>query len=164
MKQREQRHQVLIPARVRWDGRWVAASIRNISSRGLMLRTQLPPPPGTYVEIQLGSGAIAARSVWTFDQACGLRSQDKLDVNALRGSRAGPVEPRMSAAAAEARSQIRRPVVRNAQEQAARSERLSSLMQFFTVVAVGVGAASSIAYEAYQILSVPVAQIEERMP
>ena len=34
----------MLPARVRWDGRWVAASIRNISSRGLMLRTGTPPP------------------------------------------------------------------------------------------------------------------------
>ena len=163
MRQREQRHPVLIPARVRWDGRWVAASIRNISSRGMMLRTGTPPPPGTYVEIQLNAGAITARSMWTFDQACGLRTQDRIDVNALKGTRGAAPDLKASAAVAEARSQIRRPVARSAQEVEARSQRLSSLFQFFTIVAVGLSAAGSVAWEAYQILSVPVARIQEHM-
>ena len=162
MKQREQRHQVVIPARVRWEGRWVPASIRNISSKGLMLRTTVPPPTGTYVEIQLGSGAITARSMWTLDQFCGLRSQDRLDVMALRGSRGSKADA-SAAAVRSAPSPMRRPTGRNAQEQAELSKRLSALVQFVTVVAVGVGAAGSLGWEVYQILSAPMAAIEHRM-
>lgn len=164
MQKREERHQVQIPARLRWDGKWFAASIRNISSRGMMLRTPTPPPPGTYVEVQMNAGAVAARSVWTFDQACGLRTQDRLDVNALRGSRAGgSAIARTSPRIAEARSAISRPITRSAEEQAERSRRAAALFQFLTLVAAGMTAASSLAYEAYRILSAPVAMIEERL-
>lgn len=164
MKQREQRYQVQIPARMRWDGKWVVASIRNISTRGMMLRTTAPPPPGTYVEIQMNAGAVTARSVWTFEQACGLRTQDKLDVGALRGSRAGgSTIARIHPQTAAAQSAIRRPISRGAEEEAARSRRFAAMFQFCMVVAVGVAAAGSLAYEAFHILSAPVTRIEEKL-
>jgi hypothetical protein len=161
MKSREPRHRVLIQARLRWEGRWVAASVGNVSSRGLMLRTASPPPAGTHVEIQLPIGTVVARSMWTNQQSCGLRSQNVLDVAALRGTRRGEAEVKAAAVASDY-AKLRRSGV-GLRERAERSKRLSSLVQFVTVVAVSVCAAGSLGWEVYNILSAPAKAIEARI-
>lgn len=156
MKAREERFGVLIPARIRWDGKWAAASVRNISSRGLMLRTATPPSPGTYVEIQINSGVVAARTVWAAEQSCGLRSQERLNVAALCGTRTGTAVEQSRPAAG-----VARPGTRLGTND--RSRHLSSLMQYLTLAAVGTGAAFSLGWEVYQVLSAPVNVIEAKL-
>lgn len=124
-----------------------------------MLRTAAPPKPGTYVEIQLGSGVVAARAMWVADQSCGLRSQDKLNVAALRGTRAGAASEAKAPAAP-----VQRPRASvSAHERAERSRQLSSLTQYATLAVVGMAAALSLGWEVFQVLSAPVNVIEAKL-
>lgn len=157
MKAREQRVSVLIPARVRWGGSWSTASIRNISSRGMMLRIAVPPSPGTYVEVQLNGRIITARAVWSADQSCGLQTQDKLDIGALGGTRAAA-----SPSTAPARP-VRAPARLSSADAIAQSRRRSSLMQYATFAVVGLAAASSLGWEVYQTLSAPMNAIATKL-
>lgn len=156
MTPREARHEIVIPARMRWETQWCAASIHNISSRGAMLRTSTPPSPGTYVEVQLSSALLVGRTVWANGRSCGIRLQDRLDLAALLGRRAGP---RLVAQTAPA------PALRKSSRDSAgallaraeRSRRLGAFAQFVIVVGVGACAAGSVGWEAYKVLSAPLA-------
>jgi hypothetical protein len=162
MIQREERHAVLIPARMRWEGRWTAASIRNVSSKGMMVRTEAPPSPGTYVEMQLPSGVVAARTVWTMNQACGLKLQDRLDIGAILGKRSASVAGSGMRHSGAPRPR-REPTPAELRARSERNQQLSSLMQFVIVVAVGVCAAGSLGWEVYKVLSAPMVAVEGKL-
>jgi hypothetical protein len=161
MIQREDRYDIVMPARIRWEKQWCAASVRNISRRGAMLRTVKPPPPGTYVDLELPYGIVTARSMWASGQSCGLRLQDQLDVAAIlksRGRRGGLVRP--APVAADPKPRTSRADLR---AEAERSRRRSASMQFAIVLAVGGCVAVSVAWEVYKALSAPLAAIGKHM-
>ncbi len=158
MIEREKRYPIVIPARIRWNGRWVAASIRDISTKGVMLRAESPPSPGTYVEIQLASGVLVGRAIWCQDRSCGLRLQSRLDVAALLGTRGDTDAVATDAATASASPRLRTERAR-LRAKAERSRQIGSIMQFAIVAVVGVSAAGTIGWEVYKTLSVPMAAI-----
>jgi hypothetical protein len=86
MRAREQRRKVRFNARMRHDQTWSDVVIRDLSSRGMLLSTATPPPPGAYLEICGPATSIVVRTVWVDDQRFGVRSQDRIDVEAALSS------------------------------------------------------------------------------
>lgn len=154
MKTREPRIKVILPARLRWEGRWVTATIRNLSSRGLMVAAPAPPPPGTYVEVQVASQVITARTVWTQEQLCGLLAQGRLDVGQLCGGSGTRPTPDFDRRATP-RASVR--------QQADNSRQLASLFQYAVAVAFALTAAGSVGWEVYKTLSAPMTAIEAKL-
>jgi len=62
---------------------WHDACILNLSSRGMMVQSEMPPQPGSYLEIRRGSQVIVARVVWMQARRFGVRTQDPLNCAAL---------------------------------------------------------------------------------
>ncbi|MCW3838061.1 PilZ domain-containing protein [Sphingomonas canadensis] len=83
MHQREPRRPVRIAAATRYDRNRPFATISNVSSRGMELRSATPPAPGTYLEIRSPAASFAARTVWSRGEAFGVRLQERIDVAAL---------------------------------------------------------------------------------
>lgn len=152
MKPRETRHGVSLPARLRWQGHWLSASVHNISAHGLLLTLPEPPKPGTYVEIYLGAAHVVARSIWTAGQFCGLRSRETFDLSGILGNR-GPGRIALANRAPAQAPARRRPSVSEPEEA---SRRMASLFQYATFTLVAVTAASTIAWEVYKTLSAPM--------
>lgn len=75
---REQRHNVVLQARLRANHRWSDACILNLSPRGLMVYSPQPTDLGSFVEIRRGEQAIVARVVWRRNNRIGLRSERPL--------------------------------------------------------------------------------------
>ena len=134
------------------------ASIRNVSTRGMMLRMPQPPRPGTYVEIETGASAIAARAVWTAGQSCGLHSRERFDLASVGKSRG---KPTLKTALRPQARQVQR---RLTMEEMASNNRLTSnFFQYLTFAAVGIAAASSLGWEVYHVLSAPMATIHHTL-
>jgi len=134
------------------------ASIRNVSGRGMMLRMPQPPRPGTYVEIEAGTSAVAARAIWTAGQSCGLHSRERFDLTSFGKTRGKPILK----TAPQVQS---RPVQRRltAEERASNNRQVSSLMQYVTFAVVGLAAASSLGWEVYHVLSAPMSAIHSKL-
>jgi hypothetical protein len=80
MKQREPRHNVVVPARIRAAQGWADATILNLSNRGLMFRSTLRHERGGYLELRRGSHVIVARVMWSDGLRHGARAQGIIPV------------------------------------------------------------------------------------
>ena len=80
---RELRQVTATAARINSDGRWQDVCIRNISSRGMMVEVQHPPPRGHYLEVRRGAHVIVGRVVWSTDYHVGIVTQERLEVAAV---------------------------------------------------------------------------------
>lgn len=80
---REDRKTVRIGVRVRTDAGWIDATVRNVSSRGLMLHSIEPLHRNQFVEITRGRTRVVGRVVWSDDTNFGLQAQDAVDISAL---------------------------------------------------------------------------------
>jgi len=80
---REERITVLIPSRMRVGSAWTDVVIHNVSSRGLMGGSDMPPAPGSYIEIRRGTIVIVGRVMWGKGRFFGVRTQDRISVKAL---------------------------------------------------------------------------------
>jgi hypothetical protein len=158
MKQREPRQQVLLPARMRWDGAWVDGQVRNVSAHGLMLAAATLPPRGTYVEVAVGSLVITARAMWTGPECCGLRARSPIDFERLRERRA----PR-GAATTEFSGPDRRAPRPPVPQQAEASRQVGNLIQYLTALSVAVVVAGTVSWEVYKTMSAPMTTIAQAM-
>lgn len=151
VKAREQRHDVAVPARLRLQTGWTDATILNLSSRGLMFRTQQRLERGHFLELRRGNHVIVARVVWSDGKRCGARAQDVLPVSDI-------IHDRKAARAAAAAD--RRLTPRTIAERADSSRRNGRSVEFFVLgMAVACGACL-LADAAGSILAVPMARIE----
>lgn len=80
---REDRKAVRIGVRVRTDAGWIDATVRNLSSRGMMLQSLEPLQRNAFVEITRGRTRVVGRVVWSDDVNFGLQAQDAIDVSGL---------------------------------------------------------------------------------
>lgn len=80
MKQREPRHNVVVPARIRGATGWADATILNLSNRGLMFRSTERQERGNYLELRRGGYVIIARVMWSDGIRHGARSQGIIPV------------------------------------------------------------------------------------
>lgn len=81
-----------LSARMLADEGWRDVMIRNVSSRGMMLRCIAPPVRNTFVEIRLQKARVIGRVVWSSDAACGINTQDTIELSDLLSQ--SPAKPR----------------------------------------------------------------------
>lgn len=94
MRTRDPRRNVYLKARMRQGSDWSDVTIRNISSRGMLLWAEEAPRPGSYLEICGPATTLVVRAVWARDGYFGVRSQDKIDIeSAISGGRWRCVDP-----------------------------------------------------------------------
>ena len=108
---REHRMNVVLPARMKDNRGWHDVRILNISTRGLMARSQAAPSRGAFLELRRGSHIIVARVVWSNGEQFGLQSQSRLVTSQIIEEKPGeamsPPSPGASPAV-ERRSSARR--------------------------------------------------------
>lgn len=149
VKQREPRRQVLVKARMRVGSDWRDVSIRNVSSRGMMLASDEPPPPGAYIEIRKTFMTIVARAVWARDGFFGIRTQDDVDFDELMENAKGPPagwKPGMDRRTADRAAQ-HRPA-----EKAGRGRQFARAFQFAAITGAVVGLAALLAHSLWETL------------
>lgn len=149
MKPREARESVLFPVRVRDDDHWSDGRIRNMSSRGLMLEMEAPPPRGSFIEIRRGEIVIIGQVRWSSGTQCGLRTQDRVPVDRLAHPTAGPLHHFTGDEPVERRVQVR---VMGPQEIAERSRSRARLFQSLSLIIVGAVGAVFFAMLMYDLL------------
>lgn len=130
-RKRESRRKTALAARMRVDGAWCDATVLNMSSRGVMIRTAQPMRAGTYLEIRRGTDlTIVGRVVWSNGPYAGVRAQDVIDVEATACT---PGTGARSASAGDRRSATRRP--ENPSVQAERSRQIGVFLQYGAMAA-----------------------------
>ena len=162
MKAREPRRKVVVPARLNAGPKWVDAVVLNISSRGMLVRSETPIEVGTYIDLRRGRQVIIGRAVWTNGNQFGVRTQDRIDVEALLGELSRPSSA--DKAQPERRAEPRRgaaPIT--AAQRAERNRHLGVLLQYGMIVAVAVAAAGYAATTVHDLLSQSLGQVTAHM-
>ncbi|WP_162140542.1 PilZ domain-containing protein [Sphingomonas sp. PR090111-T3T-6A] len=146
---------MLIQARMRMGASWSDIVIHNISSRGMMVRTEQPPEPGTYVEIRHGMQTIVGRAVWRTVRNFGIRTQDRIDMEALASGQDSPAAQRPAPSDQRAAPDVA--------FRATRSRQTSALLQYILIGVVGLTAAGFAAREVYVLLTRPLATVTSHL-
>jgi len=87
MKAREQRKRVTTPARMRTDSGWSDVTIRDISSRGMGLRSPRAPRRGDYIELCRHQHKLIGRVMWSDGECFGVLLSDTVAVDDVITSR-----------------------------------------------------------------------------
>lgn len=128
----------MIKARMRAGASWSDALILNLSSRGMLVRSDQSPNRGSYLEIRRGAHVIVARVVWSTSGRFGVQTQDPVPADSLvrdPDSAAVAAKPD-SAGFQERRAAPRSIAVRH------ESNRLKARFAEFAVVALAAGVAA----------------------
>ncbi len=153
MKFRDERHGILVPARLDAGGPIVDVQIRNVSPRGMMVKTSLPLRIGTYVEITTGEVSAVGRVRWSGENCVGIQTCDRVPVVRLVFKGAGKLVRDTPSSNATPATAV--PVV----QQADRSRMLGRAIDF-ALVGIGVVAiALVIAGFAFGTLARPFATV-----
>ncbi|TKD51594.1 PilZ domain-containing protein [Sphingomonas baiyangensis] len=93
MINREPRKSTFIQARMLTDAGWCDATIRNLSSGGMMLEMAGGAPRrGSYVELRRTTSVLVGRVAWSAANRCGISTRERIDIAALeRGKGADAV-------------------------------------------------------------------------
>lgn len=156
MQEREPRHDVQLPARLRGDQSWSDVCIRNVSSHGMMLLIDNPPPRGTYIEVRRGSAVVIGRVMWTGAGRCGLRTKDRISVAELTLANAQPGHN--DGAPVERRAQAR---AHHPADSATRAAAIGRLAQFAAAIVLILAAGGFLAHTTYGLLARPSAAISQ---
>lgn len=79
----EPRTKALIRARIRDGGDERDACILDVSTRGLLATTALPPPRGEFVELLVGNHKLVGQVKWSGERRFGLALRERISVAAL---------------------------------------------------------------------------------
>lgn len=153
MRRREQRHKVLLRARLKSGDGWHDACILDLSRRGAGLQAASAPARGSYVDIRRGLHVVVARVVWSRGHRFGIAAQDDLPIHAIANDRSPPT------ATAAVRGGDRRQLPRPPAERAESSRRFGQRLQFVLAIAAGMGAATIAGAEVRQALAAPLAKV-----
>ncbi|QDP18920.1 PilZ domain-containing protein [Sphingomonas xanthus] len=140
---------MLVPARMRVGASWSDASILNISSRGMLLRSAAAPPQGTYLEIRRGPHIVVARVVWSNTDRFGIRTQDPVCPDRLMSQ----------AAAADGPPVLDRRARPRADDRAGASRRWGQALEFIVVASAGLAAALLSFGTVGEVLARPLAAV-----
>ena len=161
-RNREDRKAVRITVRVRTDDGWIDATVRNVSSRGMMLQSPQPLNRNQFVEISRGDHRVIGRIVWADAVMSGVRAQDEVDIAALLA----PPQAGSTKCSVERRSGQRAtapPRVASLDERAEASRLIGRAAEkVCLVVAIACGALFAIS-GASQALAEPLGQISEAL-
>lgn len=139
------------------NGKWSSGCIHDVSDRGLLVSSAMPPAIGTYVDIRRGALVIIGRVVWSGGSRFGVRTQDPVSVAALLSES----PPARGTANADRRSHIREDFSRHVIQRADRSRRHSSALQFICLTIIGMGMACFAAMLCYRALTTPLGAVAE---
>lgn len=163
LRPREPRIAVMIASRMRVGNGWSDVRIHNISSRGMLLAGEDAPAIGTYIEIRRGTQIVIGRVMWAKDRFFGIRSQEKLPVQAIIN------EPRLTSrpqvakqdglAEGERRDRRRLVTEHMLAHHAERSRTIAWLFQFGVFACFGIGATGWAAVAIYRLLAAQSQQI-----
>ena len=161
MKAREPRQSVMVPVRIRQDTKWADASVRNLSSRGMMLQMEEPPPRGSFIEVRRAQAVMVCQVRWVRGNRCGVRTQDPVPVAYLTSKAAAAVAPRVDKdGRVERRAAVR---VLSPEEAAERSRIRAMLFQKVALAAAGIIGALILADLVYGVMSKPFAEIAKHL-
>ena len=152
LKPREERHNVVLQARIRANRGWSDACILNLSPKGMLVYSPQPAKPGSVVEVRRGEQAFVARVVWRQNNRIGLRSQDRLEVEQVITGASSATALQLGAvdSIADRRKRAR---------EHDHSRLLGRMLEFASIAAVG----AVLAFGAYslvaQSLSAPFARV-----
>jgi hypothetical protein len=152
-KTREERLRVMLPARIRSGSGWSDACILNISSRGLLVYSNMNAKPGSFIELRRGGQLVIARVVWRKNQRIGLCSPDPVHVQDIISSEtaaAAVVQGRGASRAIE-----RRRVPRGDE----RSRERARAIEFLATVLIGTALAGAAAVSMHRALAAPLAHV-----
>ncbi|WP_139198099.1 PilZ domain-containing protein [Sphingomonas gellani] len=152
-RQREPRVRVIVPCRMNHNGGWLDACIHNVSSRGMLVASDGSVKSGDYIDIRRGTLVIIGRVVWAKDRFFGVRTQDRISVDALVGEpRRATRPPAAVEAPGERRSATRYASEAQAAHRAERSRQMSSFMQYGLLVCVALIVALAAGSHVYGLL------------
>ena len=153
-KPRELRTKVMLAARLRADAGWGDACILNVSSRGLLITSSRVGGEGSTVELRHGPHAIVARVVWRKGTRAGLRAESGVPVEEIvTMSRAAGLQlTARDWCGAERRQTVR---ARSAEQ----SRFKARLLEFASVVIIGVSLAASAFSMVQQAFARPLAMV-----
>jgi hypothetical protein len=144
---REPRHKVLIRATMRAGGPRTDVCIRDISSRGLMVQANAPPPRGTYVDLDCAGHQVVGLVVWRKERRFGIQTRERINVAAL----AGRIAPEILAPQRRG-SRGSRPAALRA---GGGSRALAGRMEFVLVAFFAAALVGALGISAFQALSRP---------
>jgi hypothetical protein len=147
MTERENRHQVRVPARLRDARQWHDVHIRNVSSHGIMLLIDNPPPRGTYIEVRYGNSVAVGRVMWVEPGRCGLRTKERISIAGVAFA-GGRKDERSGFRAAHAR-------LHHPDATAARSAMIGRILQFAAALVIILAAGSIVALTSHDMLARP---------
>lgn len=143
---------MVVPARLNAGPKWVDAVILNVSSRGMLVRSEVAVEVGTYIDIRRGRQVIIGRAVWINGNQFGVRTQDKIDIEGLLGELSRPSSA--DGARPERRADPQRGgAVMTAAQRAERNRQLGTLFQYFMIAAVALAAAGFAASTVHDLLA-----------
>jgi hypothetical protein len=163
MRPRETRTSVRISVRLASDDGWGDAEVRNVSSRGLMAVSSLPPPRGAYVELRRDNYSIVGRVVWSSGTSFGVQAQQNVSLPDLVRPRARPVT-----AGKERRAEARAPVRhagrrKSPQDIADESARRARAFVFAVLAATALAFSFLLADQAAGMLGAPLDEVERTL-
>lgn len=140
------------------EATWSDACIHEVASRLIVISSKAALRVGSYVDVRRGTLIIIGRVTWARDGRFGIRTQDPVSASALVS------EPRLSqrpaaSDGAERRGPARQRAPLSPAEQAERSRRISSTLQYVALTAAASGGAYLLASQLYLAISVPFARI-----
>ena len=154
MRAREHRQPVLIGARLRAQGLWGDAQIRNVSSRGMLIHMRVPPPRGAYVEIARGRVRLAGRVAWSESARCGIQLREKVEIGRLAAEEIAVAAPAAAGTAGP------RPERRQAPRDARAVARWS---EFGIIAAFAAMLAGAMGHTAYAQVAQTMAAVEAKL-
>ena len=127
---------------MRADKGWSDIVIRNISPRGMLIKSASPPLSGAYVEIRCARLTAVGRAVWAKDNLIGIRLQDRLQIDALLGVAA---KARIGNPPAEARAYPPRSLAGIAERSRDRARKFQYLALLLVITLSAAALASTVA-------------------
>lgn len=159
MKKRELRRNVSVAAEMRLEGERLGVRVMNISARGMLVRCGATPVRGDYVDITRGSQRVIGRVVWSKDGKFGLRTQDRIDVDAFIDPESG----KSSKASAHEIDASHDRALATAEQCLARSQHFSAVLQFGFLAIGVVAAAALLAHSVHDLLGASLGQVAEAL-
>jgi hypothetical protein len=152
---------------MRIEGAWADVCIRDISSRGLLLQAVAAPERGNYIEIFRAGHVIIGRVVWKNDRRFGVRTQDRMDIEALvQQPLLSTPERRVASARQEFSERIsppRQPSAAGIMDRVEQSRRISAAFQFGLITICGAFAAVTAVSLVGKAASAPLAQLSSHL-
>ena len=156
MKEREPRRKVFVAARMRCGAAWDDVRVLDVSSGGFLLQAKDVPRRGTYIELCRGRKSFVARVVWTGSECFGVRTRERVAVDAFVNPEHSEPSARESASGGEPAAMRR---LEDNAHRFERSRQRARALEYGSLIGVGAFAALLIAMVAGKVLAMPLGMV-----